>query len=347
MTTTAAQARLHPDHGRAAGGGRPARQSLRAAALAHPGPSAADVPVAVTVDAAFGDEVVAWLEADLGCQVVAADGALAPRLTVTDDPSAGSGTVVVIDPATPDDARVRVAQQALRAGASDVVEWPTERTRIVALLSRESDRRTTGRPYDRHGVRVLRVAGATGGAGASTVALALAAWSSWAGARTMVVGGDDLLSLCGMAPWAGPGVDEIARLGTRDVAREIPALARAVDGAGDLRALGGGTLDASWVEGWPVDVVVADVGRAVVDADVVVAVPDRRLAGVAGRRRRTLVRAVDCVGRAEVRRLLGGPPRGWIEHDVRVARAGLQGRVPGALPGRWLKALATVAVARR
>lgn len=89
------------------------------------------------------------------------------------------------------------------------------------------------------------------------------------------------------------------------------------------------------------DVVLLDVRTAVEEADVVVAAPGRRLADLAHVRSRLLVRLVDAVGAGEARRILGGRPRGWIPDDPRVRRAGLAGRTPSALPGRWLRDLVT------
>ena len=319
----------------------------------RPGGALADLPVEVDVAGDVRPELVSWLEGDLGWQVVAGGGALSAQVVITDDAARATGAVLIVDSDMPAQRKAMLLSTALRSGAVDVVEWPDERERLVTAVTRPDAVRghAAGTGHDRWGSsapRVLRVAGVCGGAGTSTVALALAGCAAWAGARAVVAGGDDLLALCGLAPWAGPGTVEIATLPPHDAGREIGALSRPVPGVAGLRAIGGGgPVPAAATSEWPVDVVVLDNRSRVEAADVVVGVVGPPLRRSAQHRERILVRCSPVVGRRELAALLGGPPAGWIDDDPRVLRAGLAGRVPSALPGRWLRRLADGVAQRR
>ncbi|MBW3602866.1 MAG: hypothetical protein KY434_09245 [Actinobacteria bacterium] len=222
----------------------------------------------------------------------------------------------------------------LLAGAVDVVAWPEDRRRLL-----QAPRRVVAAPPTAHGPRLLRVGGAAGGAGTSTVALALAGLAAWSGRRALVVGDDDLGVLCGAGTWHGPGAVEIAALGPEDAAGEVDALARPVAGVPGLRRLGGDGSAVADVAGWPADIVVADRGAAA--ADLLVARADACL-------RRVGPAPVVVVGdgpldRGGVRRTLGRDPACMLPWSARVARAGLRGRVPSALPGAWLRRLRPLA----
>lgn len=303
-----------------------------------------DLPVSVDLPGMLGQEVVAFVEGEAGWQVVHPGGPLAPVLTITGQACDVACVVVTDGPPVPDQVRT-----ALLAGALDVIGWPQDRQRLLEapLRVRATSRRAPG-PAE------FRVAGAGGGVGASTVALAVGGLVGWSGRPAIVVGDDDLLALCGCEPWSQPGAPEIAALDPADAAVEVAALARPVPGVEKLRVLGGGAAGVD-TAGWPADLVVMDLralGPAATTlrpqvqetlADLVVARADHRLRTLAGTPAGMAVAVVDGgpLERRGARQLLGRPPVGWLPHSARVARAGLQGRVPAGLPGSWLAALRT------
>jgi hypothetical protein len=338
-----------------------------------------DLPVSVDLDGVLADEVTSYVETEAGWQVVADDGPPPPILTLAAAARPGRACVVVVD-GLPEP---EVVRSALLAGALDVIGWPHDRARLLEAPLRV---RSGGR--GERGPGLLRVAGAAGGVGASTLTLALGGLLAWSGRRVLVVGGNDLLALCGLAPWAGPGVGELAVLDPADAAAEAAQLARAVPGVERLRVLGGGGAALGSLAGWPVDVVVTDLrvlepaallgardaaSVAVLEppppwlhstppapaaraglvaahradlvaahrADLVVARPDQSLRALAGGPPDlpVVVLGEGPLDRPGVRRLLGRPPVGWLPASARVARAGLAGRVPAALPGTWIREL--------
>lgn len=305
-----------------------------------------DLPVAVDLPGVLGQEVTAYVEGEAGWQVVSDGGPPHPVLTLTDRPRPGSPCVVVVD-GVPGHDQTRAA---LLAGALDVVGWPADRARLI-----EAPLRAQAIRPPRGGARVLRVGGASGGAGTSTVCLALGGMLAWAGRRVLVVGGDDLLRLCGRAPWDGPGAVEVAALDAVDARREVAALARSVAGMERLAVLGGadargGAGPSSRRDGardWPADVVVWDERAGPAEADVLVGRPDAGLRAAAGATVPVVVVGEGPLDARAVRRVLGRPPLVWLPASARVARAGLAGRVPSALPGRWLAGLRDVLGALR
>lgn len=292
-----------------------------------------DLPVTVALDEALAQEVTAYVEGEAGWQVVAEGGPLRPVLALTARPLPGQSCVVVVAGVPSAD----LLRGALLAGALDVVGWPLDRARLLEAPLRA----VTARPAD-GATAVLRVAGAAGGTGTSTVALALAGLLAWEGRRTLVTGDDDLLRLCGLGPWDGPGAAEVAALDAADARAEIPALARPVAGVPGLAALGG--ADAGWAVGdgvrsWPADAVVVDLRCRRAGADLVVARPDAGLRALTGVRDPVVLVGDGPLDARGVRRLLGGAPLAWLAASARVARAGVAGRVPSGLPGRWLQEL--------
>ncbi|HUH07953.1 MAG TPA: hypothetical protein VML96_09110, partial [Egibacteraceae bacterium] len=298
-----------------------------------------DLPVSVELAGALGQEVAAWVEIEAGWQLVSGDGGLPPALVLADAARPGAPCVVVTD-GQPTAAQIR---DAMLDGAIDVVGWPDDRQRLIdaPLRARPRERR-------RDGPSLVRVAGAAGGAGASSLALAIGGLAAWSGHRALVIGGDDLLALCGLAPWSGPGAAEVAAQPPADAAAEIDALSRPVPSVPGLRILGGAGHDIADVSEWPVDAVVADLrtvssnsppGLAI--ADLVVARPDvglRAAAGLPGRPP-VIVMGQGPLDRSGARRALGRAPCAWLPSSTRVARAALAGRVPAGLPGSWLAAL--------
>lgn len=301
-----------------------------------------DLPVLVEVSGALGQEVTAYVEAEAAWQVVTRDGGLEPALLVTDVVAAAGErlpSVVVVDGA-PSPERARTA---LQDGALDVIAWPQDRHRLL-----EAPSRLRRGPAVTHGPAVFRVAGARGGVGTSTVALAIAAIVGWSGGRTVVAGDDDLLDLAGLEPWAGPGTPELAALEEPAAAAELGALARPLAGVDHVRLLGGGGVVGS-VAGWDADLVVADVRcpRPPAPVDLLVARSDASLRAAARHAAPVVVVGERPLDRRGARRLLGRPPAGWLPHSARVTRAALAGRVPSALPGSWMGALREVLQAVR
>lgn len=156
-------------------------------------PSVHDAVVPLCAAAGIGAEVSAdpslcltsWRDADM--VLVGADvaGALAD---ISPPPRAGVHVVA----AAPDDAAFRCA---LALGAASVVELPDGAQRLSDLLADVGERGSPG--------RLVGVVGGTGGAGATTLACALAQWHA-ARAATLLVDADPL----------GPGLDRL--LGMED-----------------------------------------------------------------------------------------------------------------------------------
>lgn len=269
-----------------------------------------DLPVAVLLPRPLSGQVSAWVERDLGWQVVDPDGSLPPALALTDRPRGGVAWIAVTDGAVPD----HRATALLAAGAEDVVGWPDDRDRIPLVAARvDLHRQTT--PQGAH----VAVAGAAGGVGASTVALAIGGLLAWAGAAVLVVGGDGMRALAGAGTAGTSGHTPVAG---------VPRL-----------AVAGHDADVADIA-WSGDVVVADTGtRVTSDTTVLVARADASL-----RRARELDLPVVVMGDLALRardaeRALGRPAVAHLPLSSRVARAGLLGRVPSALPGRWLALL--------
>lgn len=292
-----------------------------------------DLPVAVCLPEPLATEMRAWLEGELGWQVVPPEGPPRPLLTLRAAEDPRPGCVVVIDGQL-DAAALRAA---LADGARDAVGWPHDRDRLVALARQPTAASSSGGPP------TWRVAGTGGGVGTSTVALAVAGLAAWSGRSVITVGGDDLLLLCGAGPWRGPGLDEVLALGATDGAAELDALARPVAGVDGLRCLGGRATAPFDASGWPAELVVIDQGVAATGQepgpDLLVTAPDARAARAEGVAAPLLVVGDGPLDLAGVRSAGGRRPDGWLPSSARVARAALGGRVPASLPGTWLRAL--------
>lgn len=295
-----------------------------------------DLPVLIDLPVSLAREVAAYVEGDLGWQPVDGHGGLAPVLALAAGPKPGTPTIVVVA----DDAQ----PAPLPTGAVAMVTWPAQRRQLAALgaqvaagVARASVAGAAAAPA------VVRVGGAAGGAGASTVTLALAGLLAWSGLRTVAVGRDDLLALCGMPAHVGPGAAELAALPAHDAAAELVALARPVRGVPGLAVLGGGLLHGACA-GWPVDVVVADVGAgtAADAATLMVSRPDHGLRRAATAGVPALVNGDGPVPLRIAHRVLDGRLVACLPASARVAQAGIRGHLPAALPGRWLAALRPV-----
>jgi hypothetical protein len=278
-----------------------------------------DLPVVVALPEPLGTEVTRWIEHDLGWQVVDRDGPLLPALALADRPHGGLPWIGVVDGAV-DQHRTR---GLLEAGAADVIGWPDDRARVPLVAVRlDVHRRRMPRG------RRLVVAGVAGGVGTSTIALAVGGLLAWRGAAVLVTGSPALAELAGVTAASGAhrAVAGVPRLSVSVADGPAPPwdgdLVVIDDGvAGGVVAGGSGI----WPTGDGATVVVtrADAGlrRARASGRPVIVVGDRPLTA------------------AEVRRVLGRPPLVHLPSSVRVARAGLTGRVPAGLPGRWLRTL--------
>lgn len=335
-----------------------------------------DLPVMVALPAPLDAQVAAWVERDLGWQVVDGDGPLAPVVALTDGDgprapvvalTAGDGPLpwIAVTDGAPDGEQVR---RHLTAGARDVVGWPHERARLQAAVAQVVAGVDVGVARPR-----LTVAGAAGGAGASTVALAIGGLLAWAGATVLVAGSADVVALaCARAMevgWRGraastPGGGFARGDGPASGGRDAPAASLAGDGdvaPGDALAATGVPRDGgaapvavpgvdglSVVHGvtdavaaaWDGDLVVVDAGTALSDeVTLVVSRPDRTLLRARAAVRPVVVVGDGALGSRDCRALLGSALLAQLPSSARVARAGLLGRVPTALPGAWLRTL--------
>ncbi|MGI8876158.1 MAG: hypothetical protein ACR2KP_17910 [Egibacteraceae bacterium] len=298
----------------------------------------AGLPVALDLPDHLRRELSAWAESEAGWTVVGRHGPPHPVAVLASAPIPDARCIVVLDAPTPADVRA-----ALRGGALDVIAWPAERERLYEAVAGVRELSSGAGP------RLFRVAGVAGGAGTSTVTLAIAGLFAWSGRKTLVVGGDDLAILAGGVPWQGPGAYEIAALHPADVTEELPGVIRAVPGVEDLHLLGGGGEALTATGGLPFDVVVADLRNSpagVARADLLVARPDRSLLLAAGTRAPVLISRHGPLDDAMAGRALGREPLGRLPESARVARAGAAGRVPAGLPGSWLATLGAVLKAR-
>ena len=287
----------------------------------------ADLPVCIDLPGRLGQEVTAYVEAELGWQVVGGDGPLVPAVLLAAAVTDATRTVVVsASPVAP--AAIR---DAFVQGALDVIAWPEERGRLARLSAVVAGGGPGAPPAP-----VLRVGGSRGGVGTSTVALAIAATVAWSGGRALVAGKNGMLRLAGHPPWSGPGSRELAALGSQ-AAAEVERVAKPIVSVPGLWVLGGGGGGCT-TDGWPFDLVVIDEGVAAGPVDLLVAAADGSLDEVAMEQRVVVVEHGP-LDRAGVRSRLGRPPTGWLAYSARGARAGVSGRVPSGLPGSWVAAL--------
>lgn len=295
---------------------------------------AAAPAAALTVHLALGGPqaaaIVRFVERDLGWNAV--DEAGGATLTVTDGhvdaPPPGGPPVVLLvcDERTP----AAAAADVLRCRAAAVVAWPRERARLAT----EAQQLARVALPMRTAVD-LRVGGAAGGVGTTTVALALGGWFAWARRRVLVLA-------CGPVPGpaGGPAAPQDL-LATTTWSAAAPA--RGLPG---LRVLAT-TASAGEVpvDAGPADVVLRDLGVAT-EVDVLVARGDAAGLDAASA---TTAGAIVVVGGGLVpvdrlRAAGGGRAVVMVPWSARVARAALAGRVPSGLPGRWLQTLRPLVV---
>lgn len=293
-----------------------------------------ELPVAVELPARLDAEVTGYVEREVGWRRVPLEGPPPPALLLTQRPRPMSDgwppSVVILE----EPADAEAVRRALLDGAVDVLAWPGERTRLSLCADRVPARRALP-----PAPMTVRVGGLGGGAGTSTVALALAGLAAWAGRRTVFAGSARALRLAGAARWRGPGADDLERLAPDDAAREFAQVSRPVPGVPGLRILPASAVPAAL--GWPVDVLISDVGAPLDPqvVDVLVARPDASLEQASGSATPLVVVGEGPWSAAQVRRLLGREPVAWLPQSARVARAACAGRVPAALPGSYLAAL--------
>lgn len=293
-----------------------------------PAPLPSAVPVALDLRGRFADGVRSAVEAHGWQAVDEATAALVPPVVRLAGIAAhrGDGTPTVLLVAD-DDPAPEAAAACLRLRPTAVVAWPDEGHELVGAVTTA----TAAPRADATTARLLRVGGAAGGVGTTTVALALAGLAAWRGQATLVTSGDAVL-----LPPAAPGVDPSAL-----AAPDLWSRAAAIEGVPGARAVRTTAAPFDAVLADPaVATAVLDLGVAA-DVDVLVIRPDA--AGVAALER-TAAAAVVVVGDGPVspRALataIGGRRRVDLPSSHRIARAALVGRVPAALPGRAVRAL--------
>lgn len=282
------------------------------------------LPVRLHLRGAHAGPIERWV-LSVGWQPVTDEVGVRSALTLADVP-AGNAVATMTAPTVllvADDPPQEAATAAVRSAAVEVVRWPQDRAELPEVARRALDQQTTGRVDD------LRIAGAAGGVGTSTVAAGLAGLCAWRGRRTLL--------LRPAAARSGPA--------ERDWELEGAITWRAAEPAPGIGALR--LLDvpdpAVAVTGGPAQLVVRDLG-VTSDTDVLVVRRDRpgleslatTSAGV------IVVRDDGPAPIGTVRRAAGGRRVVVVPWSARVARAGLRGRVPGGLPGSWLGSLAPV-----
>lgn len=291
------------------------------------------LPVWLTLRGRHADGVRRWTEGMLGWQPVEPGaGELSPRVELTDaeglahrrvDQDRRSDPPIVL---LVDDESVSVADVALAAAFAplSVVAWPADRDRLAHLASAVSERA----PVDAVLGERLRVGGAAGGVGTTTVCLALAGLRAWSGRRTLAV-----------VRTAMPGPRDVVGDALADP--DLWARATPVAGVAGVRTVRlVGDAPPAPTSDPRIESVVCDVGVDH-DVDVLVCRPDQAaLHALAG----TTAAAVVVVGEgpvplARLRESSAGRRQVRLPWSARVARAGHADRVPAGLPGTWLRRL--------
>ena len=295
-------------------------------------PAGPALPVELDLSSPHGDAVRRWVEGVLGWQPVdRTASSLVPQVRLVDvharasAPGLGLPVVLIV---TEDDDPALVAEAGAVHAPAAVVVWPGDRDRLVARVEQAL---ATPAPL-RDGATTLRVGGAAGGVGTTTVSLALAGLAAWRGARVLVVLRDAFLAT-GVREVPA---DALAAPGLWEQGSPLPGVAA----ARAVRLDGGGTATVEPAVR-DADVVVVDVG-ATCDVEVLVCRPDA--AGVAGIEATTaaaiVVNGAGALDAGAVSRAAAPRRTITVPWSTRVARAGLHGRIPAGLPGAWLRRLA-------
>lgn len=296
-------------------------------ATSRPSPTA--LPVTVAVRGRLADPVRRAVEGELGWQPVdeATATLVPPALRLVDVSSPEDERTPCVLLVVGDDQPLAVAQAVQRLRPATTIDWPAD----AAALG-EAAATAVARPRSAVApAAVVRVGGAGGGVGTTTVAASLAGLAAWRDHRSLLVAGDPTV-----VPEEAPSVDPSALTAPDLWDRAAPLLG--VAGARAVRtwppAVDGVVGDAR------IDVTVLDLGVAD-DVDVLVCHPDARaLAALA----RTTAPVVVVVGDGPLpHRVLSAAIAGRRRLDLpwstRVARASARGRVPTSLPGRFLERL--------
>ncbi|MFN2556202.1 MAG: hypothetical protein ABR592_04910 [Nitriliruptorales bacterium] len=299
------------------------------------GPTEA-LPVRLLLAGAHSVAVGRWVESVVGWQAVepAASRLVPPVLTLADVAGVSAAPVelpLVLLVADEDEPRAAAAA-ATRATA--VVGWPADRSDLVEVAAAIS----AAAPNQRETLE-LRIGGAAGGVGTTTVALALGGLVAWRGQPTLVL-------THGAVPCPGGRAvshEELSGVPLWDLAAPSPGVAA-------LRVLRlAAPVAHQGVEAAPATMVVRDLG--VDEAGDVLVIRRDRPGLEALARSAAAAAVVTDTGPAPLRSLeqaAGGRRFVRLPWSVRVAHAAFTGRIPAGLPGSWLRALAPVlADARR
>lgn len=295
------------------------------------------LPVRLMLGGSQAQAIATWVESIVGWQAVdGTAGALVPPVIAIADvaasldaPGFGLPTVLLV---AEEDLPADAARAALVADA--MVSWPADRGELVAEARRISQPES-----GRRALPSMRVAGAAGGVGTTTVALALGGLAAWRGLPTLVL-------THGHVPFAS----DVLPLDPADlVGPRIWESATPLPGVRGLRALRlPHPVPEDRVDASRARLVIRDVGPSI-EADVLVVRRDRAgldalTASAAG-----VVVLVDTgvVPAGAIQSGAAGRPVVTVPWSVRVGRAGVRRRVPADLPGRWLAALDPVLAGER
>lgn len=294
------------------------------------------LPVAVDVRGRLLGPLRRVVEGQLGWQVVDGPGGPVPAVVRLADAAADDGaplpTLLLVQAG---DDPVASAEAARRLAPVATVGWPCE----PGELHRQVTRAARARPSEA-ATWALRVGGVAGGVGTTTVAAAIAGLTAWRGTAALWVTADPHV-LPGDAPAVDPSALAATDLWGR--ARPVPG----VEGLRAVRLVDGHQVPADGPQlGDPrAEAVVLD-GGVRADVDVLVGRVDARTRRACAE---TTAGTVVLVGGPPDRRLAEvlGPRRVVVlERSARVGRAGELGRLPAALPGRWLRPLTVLAPQR-
>jgi hypothetical protein len=288
------------------------------------------LPVAIEVRGPLLDPLRRTAEGVLGWQVVdeVTASLVPPAVRLVDTTGVRRDGTPIVLLCTADDDPVAAAEATARLGPDAVVRWPATDAALSVAVGRAAATPRATAPS----AATVRVGGAGGGVGTTTIALTLAGIAAWRGATVLVASGDGVLLPTG-APAVDPGALTAPDLFVRAAAIRGVVGARAVRTTAPVLDVG--------VSDPTVGVAVLDVGVAD-EVDVLVLRPDAT--GLAALER-TAAAAVVVTGTGPVpghvlTAAIGRRRRVDAPWSHRVARAGLVGRVPAALPGRFVRSLA-------
>jgi hypothetical protein len=291
------------------------------------------LPVELALAGPEATRIAGWVEGMLGWQPVAGATSLPARLRLADpagaaplrEPAAAAPLLLLV---AADDGALAVAAAVARRPPDAVLRWPADRDELPAAAARLLDR-----PGADPVSGDLRVGGAAGGVGTTTVALAIGALVAWRSGPALVV-------THGAVPLDLPRTVEVGALAgprTWPEAHPVPGVPRLRVVRTDRVPVDAAALAA------PGPTVVRDLGIHD-DVDVLVARRDR--AGLAAVDRSpaavVVVRDDGPAPLGALRAAAGGRRTILLPPSVRVARAAWLRRVPVALPGSFLRALTPV-----